>query len=90
MLSFERTEIRQKCSPHPTPTSHRENVPAVRAALGQEGVAEGIDYRGKPVIADVRAVPDSPWFLVARTDIEEVYARCVSACGSWLCLRSRS
>jgi PAS domain S-box-containing protein len=49
-----------------------ENVAAVRAVLGREGVAEGIDYRGKAVVADVRAVPDSPWFLVARTDIAEI------------------
>ncbi len=51
-----------------------EDVPAVRAVLGQSGIVEGIDYRGVSVIADVRAVPDSPWFLVARMDMEEVYA----------------
>jgi PAS domain S-box-containing protein len=49
------------------------DAPAVKAALGQEGIVEGIDYRGVPVIADVRAIPDSPWFLVARMDISEVY-----------------
>ncbi|MEW6586548.1 MAG: PAS domain S-box protein, partial [Nitrospirota bacterium] len=48
-------------------------TPAVRAALGQTGIVEGIDYRGVPVIADVRSVPNSPWFLVARMDIAEVY-----------------
>jgi PAS domain S-box-containing protein len=42
--------------------------------LGQEGVLEGLDYRGVPVVAALRAVPDSPWFLVARMDIAEVYA----------------
>jgi PAS domain S-box-containing protein len=51
-----------------------ESMPAVKAALGQTGIIEGIDYRGVPVIADVRTVPDSPWFLVSRTDMEEVYA----------------
>jgi PAS domain S-box-containing protein len=51
----------------------RRDIPAVKAALGQEGIVEGIDYRGVPVIADVRAVPGSPWFLVARIDTEEVY-----------------
>jgi len=51
-----------------------KDMPAVKAALGQEGIVEGVDYRGEPVIADVRAVPDSPWFLVARIDISEVYA----------------
>jgi diguanylate cyclase (GGDEF)-like protein/PAS domain S-box-containing protein len=34
---------------------------------------EGIDYRGVPVIAAIRAIPDSPWFLVARMDFSEVY-----------------
>jgi len=51
-----------------------KDVPAVRAVLGQTGIVEGIDYRGVPVIADLRAVPDSPWFLVTRMDMEEVFA----------------
>jgi len=51
----------------------RKDVPAVEAVLGQTGIIEGIDYRGVPVIADVCAVPDSPWFLVARMDLEEMY-----------------
>jgi PAS domain S-box-containing protein len=46
----------------------------VKAVLGQEGIIEGVDYRGVPVIGEVRAVPDSPWFLVARMDMEEVYS----------------
>ncbi|MDQ7786244.1 MAG: PAS domain S-box protein [Thermodesulfovibrionales bacterium] len=49
------------------------HIPAVRVALGQEGIIEGIDYRGVPVIADIRSVPNSPWFLVAKMDISEVY-----------------
>ena len=52
----------------------RKEQPAVMAALGQQGIVEGVDYRGVPVIAAVRAVPDSPWFLVARMDTSEVYA----------------
>jgi PAS domain S-box-containing protein len=50
------------------------NMPAVQAALGQEGIVEGVDYRGMPVLAAVRAVPDSPWFLMACRDVAEVYA----------------
>ncbi len=50
------------------------NIPAVKAALGQEGIVEGVDYRGVPVLAALRAVPDSPWFLVARRDTAEVFA----------------
>ena len=49
-------------------------VPAVQAVLGLEGITEGIDYRGEPVLAVVRAIPDSPWFMVARRDKAEVFA----------------
>jgi PAS domain S-box-containing protein len=50
------------------------NVAAVMAASGQEGVVEGIDYRGVPVIAALRVIPGSPWYMVARMDLSEVYA----------------
>jgi PAS domain S-box-containing protein len=50
------------------------NVPAVKAVLGQEGIVEGRDYRGAPVLAALHAIPDSPWFLVARRDTAEVFA----------------
>jgi PAS domain S-box-containing protein len=49
-------------------------TPVVQAALGYEGIMDGIDYRGVPVVAAVRAVPKSPWLLVARMDAAEVYA----------------
>ena len=52
----------------------RQDVPAVKAALGQEGIVERVDYRGAPVIAALRAVPNSPWFLVARMDVAEAFA----------------
>ena len=55
------------------PLTHT-NTPAVEAALGKEGIIEGVDYRGVPVIADIRSVPNSPWFLVARVDVSEAYA----------------
>jgi PAS domain S-box-containing protein len=50
------------------------NVAAVKAVLGQKGVVESIDYRGVPVLAALHAIPDSPWFLIARMDTAEVYA----------------
>ena len=55
------------------PLSHRE-IPAVRAALGESGIMEGVDYRGVPVLGAALAVPDSPWFLVAKLDAAEAYA----------------
>lgn len=51
-----------------------QNVLAVKAVLGQEGLVKGVDYRGVPVLGALRAVPDSPWFLVARMDIAEAFA----------------
>src|ERR1039458_5541464 len=50
------------------------NVAAVKAVLGQKGVVESMDYRGVPVLAALHAIPDSPWFLIARMDTAEVYA----------------
>ena len=48
-------------------------LPAVQAARGRKGIFEGVDYRGVPVIAYVCPIPNSPWFLVARMDISEVF-----------------
>ena len=55
------------------PLSRRDN-PAVQAVLGANGIVEGQDYRGVPVIAAVRAVPELPWFLMAKMDTDEVEA----------------
>ena len=52
----------------------QKDVTAVKAVLGEEGIVEGQDYRGMNVIANIRSIPDSPWFMVARIDTEEIYA----------------
>ena len=52
----------------------RREVPAVQAVLGKSGIVEGRDYRGVTVLADVRLVPETPWFMVTRMDTAEVYA----------------
>ncbi len=52
----------------------RADVPAVQVALGREGFFEGVDYRGERVVAYLRAVPDAPWFLVAKVDEAEAFA----------------
>ncbi len=67
-----------------TPLRHRANAelsfrlpiygrPTLPAALGHEAVVEGEDYRYVPVLAAVRVVPGTPWFIVAKGDLEEVY-----------------
>lgn len=50
------------------------NLPAVQAVLGRKGIFEGSDYRNNRVISALQAVPDSPWFMVARQDVAEVFA----------------
>jgi PAS domain S-box-containing protein len=49
-------------------------IMAARAARGETGFLEGADYRGEPVFADIRPIPDSPWFMVSRMDISEANA----------------
>ena len=49
----------------------RMDVPAVMAVLGKEGVMQGKDYRGVKVLSVLKAIPDSPWFMVAKVDLAE-------------------
>ncbi|MBI5404255.1 MAG: PAS domain S-box protein [Ignavibacteriae bacterium] len=50
------------------------NIPSVLATTGKEGMFEGIDYRGVSVLSVIRKVPDSPWYMITKVDIEEIYA----------------
>jgi PAS domain S-box-containing protein len=52
------------------PLAHDEH-PVVQAVLGQQGRFEGLDYRGQFVLADLRAIPESPWFIVSKIDRNE-------------------
>ena len=47
-------------------------MPAVRAALGQEGIFDGIDYRGVRVYAAIRSIPDSSWAIITKIDTQEI------------------
>lgn len=49
-------------------------IPAVQAALGKVGFVEGSNHLGSPVLADIRAVPNSPWLLISKIDAAEAYA----------------
>lgn len=49
-------------------------IPAIKAALGEEGIVAAPDYRGVPVIAAIRTISGSPWFMVARMDRHEAFA----------------
>ena len=52
----------------------RRALPAVRAALGEQGVMEGVDYRERPVVAFATRVAGTGWSLVAKQDTEEIFA----------------
>ncbi len=49
----------------------RTEMPAVMAVSGRKGVVRGRDYRGVDVLSALMAVPDSPWFVVAKIDADE-------------------
>jgi PAS domain S-box-containing protein len=49
----------------------QQDVPAVMAVLGKEGVVEGRDYRGVEVLSSLKHIPDSPWYIVSKIDTSE-------------------
>jgi two-component system cell cycle sensor histidine kinase/response regulator CckA len=52
----------------------RAGVPAVQAVRGHTGIFRGTDYRGVAVASDIRPIPDSPWYMVAKIDSREILA----------------
>jgi len=52
----------------------RADLPSALAVAGTTGIRSGRDYRGVPVVAALRRIPDTPWSLVAKIDAAEVYA----------------
>lgn len=53
---------------------HDPSLPGAMAVRGETGVNKARDYRGVAVLSASRAIPDSPWFLVAKIDLAEVDA----------------
>jgi PAS domain S-box-containing protein len=49
-------------------------LPAARAVSGKYGRFFGRDYRGAEVLAMLQPVPESPWFVVAKIDADEILA----------------
>lgn len=49
------------------------DLPAANALRGQSGLIIGNDYRGIPVLAVFRPIPDTSWVLGAKMDQSEVY-----------------
>ncbi len=53
------------------------------AGLGDEGLVEGTDYRGRRVLAFIASVPETDWLLEAKTDLAEIDARSSLKPGLW-------
>jgi PAS domain S-box-containing protein len=51
-----------------------EDAPELTALLGQSGRVVGKDYRGEPMLADIRAVPGTPWQMVTKMDLNPILA----------------
>ncbi len=49
----------------------RTDMPAVQAVLGTKGLLQGVDDRGRQVMAVGRPVANSPWAVVATIDRDE-------------------
>lgn len=52
----------------------QKDLPAAMAIRGVTGVVEGKDYRGVPVVAAIKPVPGSDWYVIAKIDRSEIYA----------------
>jgi signal transduction histidine kinase/ActR/RegA family two-component response regulator len=48
-------------------------TPSLRAARGEPGSGEAVDYRGKTVLAAWRYMPELEWGVTAKIDTDEIY-----------------
>lgn len=48
------------------------NLPAAMALRGERSTTDGVDYRGVPVVAEMRPVDGTPWYIVSKVDREEL------------------
>jgi PAS domain S-box-containing protein len=51
-----------------------KDVPMAMVVQGKEGLAEGVDYRGKEVLAFIKKVAGSSWYIIAEIDQQKVYS----------------
>ena len=56
------------------PKTQGSPMPAQLAAQGSNGIIQTLDYRGVPVLAAYRHIPNINWGFVAKQDINEAFA----------------
>lgn len=61
-------------------------IPSVQAVLGRKGVFMGHDYSGNEVLADLRPIDGSPWFIVTKIDSDEVFSELNKTTFMWALL----
>jgi len=49
-----------------------EKLAAALAVQGVQETVDAIDYRGTKVVAAMKKVPELPWYMVAKVDLEEI------------------
>jgi len=59
----------------PVKDANISDSPYINALKGKPGVFTGPDYNGKEILASVRNIPGSQWWLVVHTDINEIENR---------------
>ncbi len=60
-------------------------LPGAMAVLGREGLVEGVDYRGVPVVGVLSKVAGTSWAMVSKIDKAEIYAP-VNNLTAWISL----
>ena len=51
----------------------RPDLPYGRLTLNQATPVEDVDYRGIPVLATLLNIKGTPWFIVSKIDLDEIY-----------------
>jgi len=56
-------------------------LPSSMAVQGINKTTNGVDYRGIPVVAAMKKVPGTPWYLIVKIDREEIYTSLIDKIG---------
>jgi PAS domain S-box-containing protein len=62
----------QARAPADRPPLESQQLASAMASGTAAEIVSAVDYRGVPVIASVRSVPGTPWFVVAKVDQEDL------------------
>ena len=52
----------------------QEKLPAAMAFRGIKGTIDGVDYRNVRVVASMKKIPGTQWYMIAKIDREEVFS----------------